>query len=60
MHPYYKLVFNNYDEDEYLTIDLKEEIECPFVILLGNEFQSEIECGTNEHNKLYFHYLHMP
>ena len=26
--------------------------ECALVILLGNEFQSEIECGTNEYKKL--------
>ena len=25
--------------------------ECALVILLGNEFQSETECGTNEYKK---------
>ena len=32
--------------------DLKEISEFALVILLGNEFQSEIECGTSEYKIL--------
>ena len=42
MHPYYKWV--------YLTIVKMKGSE--LVILFGNEFQSEIECGINEYKNL--------